>query len=377
MPLNKIIFSHSVTGHNLEYIHHIYMGYLGKKQYNIIFVIPDTFKEHKKMLEWPKSNHISFDLMSIAEVGNLSDPWYKLHLRFSLLLRKYIKKHQAKTAFVIYLMGVMPFLPFIFRGKTKISGIIYNIYLYRWSKLKKIRKLTEIVWHTLLTRFSIFDKLYILNDNSASIYFNNLYSTNKFTYLPDPFNSLSFPFKDLRIDYSIPVSKKILFHFGSMGEKKGTLLILESIKKMSQDQRDKYVFVFAGIVQDGIKEQFYNFINEIGESASILIFDKFISFETIANWCQNSDAILIPYLESYQSSGIIGYAAQYKKPVIATSNGLVGKLVRKYRLGITLKTIDSYSLIQAYNQIEEWKCFDSSYLHNNNTKEFFRIINQD
>lgn len=377
MGSTQIIFSYSVTGHYLEYLHHLYMGYLGKKQGHIIFVIPESFREQKKLLHWPEVDHISFDLMSGSDVGKLDDIWYKKQLRLSLLIRRYTNKHQANKVFVIELLSMLPALPFVLKRKTKVSGIIYSIYLYRWKQLKIHRKLSEIIWHTLLAKCNLFDQLYILNDHSAAKYLNKLYTTKKFTYLPDPFIPMSYPYKDLRAGYSIPVSKKILFHFGSMGEKKGTLLILESIQKMSQVERDKFVFVIAGIVQNGIKERFYNSLKKIGDSSTILVFDYFNSFETIANWCQNCDAILIPYLSSYNSSGILGYAAYYKKPVIATSQGLVGKLVRKYHLGITLKSVDEYNLIKAYGQIDEWKSVDSNYMISNTVDEFFKIIDQE
>lgn len=374
MVNKRIIFAPSVTGHNLEYIHHLYMGYLTKKDECLIFVIPELFNKQKELFHWPQSTYISFDLMSMAEVGNLDDSWYKKQLRFSLLLRKYIKKHNATTAFVIDLMSMMPFLPCLIWRSVKISGIIYGIYLYRWEELSIHRKLSEIIWHTLLVKRSIFEKIYVLNDRGAALYLNKIYNTDKFKFLPDPYVPLEVPYKDLRIEYNIPISKKIFFHFGSMGYRKGTLLILESILQMSQSERDKYVFVIAGIIQGGIKDQFYDILQRIGDSATILVFDYFNSFETIANWCQNADAILIPYLSSYQSSGIIGYAAQYKKPVITTNKGLVGKLVRKYHLGITLDPVNCDSLIQAYNDIENWENCNSKYLDHNNVDKFFKVL---
>lgn len=43
----------------------------------------------------------------------------------------------------------------------------------------------------------------------------------------------------------------------------------------------------------------------------------------------------MPYHLTSLSSGVFGYAAVFNKPVIGPDNGLIGKLIQKYELGIT------------------------------------------
>ena len=45
------------------------------------------------------------------------------------------------------------------------------------------------------------------------------------------------------------------------------------------------------------------------------------------------DAVLIPYKNTESSSGIIGHAASSQKPVITINKGLLGDIVKQYKLG--------------------------------------------
>lgn len=369
-----LIFTHSSYGHNLEYLNHLYLGFNEEPNNEYIFIVPDHFEMQSKLFDWPISKNIKFDLVKSTKLGNTTTPWYIKSLRFSIIIKKYITKYNASSVFLMDLMVLLPFLPLFINSKIRISGIIYGIYLYRWKELKICRKISEIIWHLIISKCPVFNHLYILNDNTATNYLNKLYNTNKFKYLPDPYVKVPALPINMKANYSIQKHKKVLLHFGSFGERKGTLFILDSILRMDQREREKYVFVFAGVIQHGIKEKFYNLVEEINNKTDILIFPQFNSFEFISNWCYTCDAILAPYLKSYQSSGVIGYASQYKKPVIAPGFGVIGKLVKKFHLGITMKTITTSNFLAALKNIDNWQSNDNNYLKNNTVSHFLKII---
>ena len=144
----------------------------------------------------------------------------------------------------------------------------------------------------------------------------------------------------------------MFIHFGALAERKGTIQIIDSLQFLSKEECERYVFVFAGRVFPDIKEAFYAGVAKYQSSVCIHVKDEFCSFEYLAALCDACDAILMPYLETAQSSGVIGYAAQFGKPVIAPDEGLVGKLVQNYQLGITCNC-SAESLAGAYRQIAE------------------------
>ena len=54
-------------------------------------------------------------------------------------------------------------------------------------------------------------------------------------------------------------------------------------------------------------------------------------------FCQeinNSDCVLAPYIKFYGSSGMIGHACRYGKPLLVSYEGLIGEIVRDNKLGL-------------------------------------------
>jgi hypothetical protein len=84
---------------------------------------------------------------------------------------------------------------------------------------------------------------------------------------------------------------------------------------------------------------------------------------------------LIPYKNSEQSSGVLGYAAQFNIPVVGPSSGLLGKLIKKNKLGYTINDITSASL--AYfisNSKNNENIIINNYLDNRTVSTFIETI---
>lgn len=368
--MKKLIFFPSVTGHNLEFIHHLYMGYVDSQE-EAIFVLPERYNEQKKLLDWPSCDRITFDLMSMEEMGQV----YPSARKKAKLLHKYMRKNNVHEAFLSDIMGMMPYLPFYLGRRDHVYGLTFGIYLYRWKTRARWKNLIEGTFHWMMSRCHSIRRIYVGNDTSAPLYFNKLFHTDKYLYCPDPFNKQDVSYRDLRAEYKIPSDRWIMYHFGSMGGRKGTDYILRSILYMSQEVRKNYCFVFAGIVQE--KEKFYDYLKQINDNNVVLVFDKFCEFDFIQQWCMCCDAILIPYSQTHLSSGIIGYAAQYKKPVIGPSSGLIGKLIRRNHLGVVLDDFSSTSMLKAYNDVCNWTPLGNNYIERNSVKSFNDIVIND
>ncbi|MBN2703678.1 MAG: hypothetical protein JXR23_05645, partial [Pontiellaceae bacterium] len=68
-----------------------------------------------------------------------------------------------------------------------------------------------------------------------------------------------------------------------------------------------------------------------------LIFDdRFFDEPSMKAIFHQTDWIVMPYLRSEYSSGILAHAAGVATPVIAPDSGLLGRLVRQNQLGICL-----------------------------------------
>jgi hypothetical protein len=346
---NILIYDNQIDGHHLEYIHHLYKGAQSRTEFNFIFVIPESFLKIKNQLEWKQVDNIQFVFIKEKDIY-LNENIFLRSYKISKYVKSVAKVNNVSDVFFITLMTLLPSIIFFFNSKIKVSGIIYQIYLYRWSKASIFIKLQDIFKYIILTKSTFFKSLFILNDSGSADYLNKIFKTTRFKYLPDPFIPLpTNKLQNLRNKLQIPHNKKIILHFGAIAERKGSLNILKSINSLSENDLLNFTFIFAGRVDNNIKDEFYKIYSQIKKKTQVFVFDEFCEYEFISSLCFTCDFILIPYLVTANSSGVLGYAAQFNKPVVAPRNGLLGKLIKKYKLGVLLssssiKSIKSFLL---------------------------------
>lgn len=366
-----MIFDDVLSGHHLEYLHHFYIGALEYSNVNYIFAVPENFDEISKEMEWPYACHIKFYYFKKNIVSN---SWKRCKL-----IRDLVLKYDIKHVYLVTFMSVLPWLPLFLPKKAKVSGIVYLIYLYRWKNESVIEKTFDVVKYILLSRFKQVDRVFILNDRCSARLLNRIYRTNKFLVLPDPFFvSVLSGVDNIRQDLGIEKDKIIFLHFGSLSERKGTLSILEAIIKMDFSLQRKFCFIFAGCVSPSIYFDFYSTVKKIDNSVQLFIYDKFCSYDFILNLCNSCDYILAPYSQTAQSSGIIAYAAAFRKPVIVSQEGLLGKMVRKYKLGQTLGNVSPDGIrecLQNYERLPDASHMKADqYIKENSVKNFTGIF---
>lgn len=347
--MTKIIFTIKESGHNLEYLHHIYEEcLLNSNKY--VFLVPERIRPNLGNFKWESNNRVVFDFIpSEIQRKCISSNILVNSYNISKLLKRKVKEYNADEIFAITIMALMPFAAIMI--PSKISGIVYGIYLYNWKRMSYLRKIANVSRYLIFGNLKKFHKILILNDKSSSFYLNKLYKTDKFLFLPDPFVAINrnniYKFRE---KYNIPHSTCLFVHFGAIEKRKGTLNILESIEYMPEEIKKKSYFVIAGKIKDDIRVDIYERVKKI-VNPNLLIIDKFCTYDDLASMCQACNAILMPYLEYDKSSGLLGYASQFSKPVIGISNGLIGKLIKKYKLGLTCKSGDVDNLISNYQKI--------------------------
>jgi glycosyltransferase involved in cell wall biosynthesis len=335
---STLIFDDCLDGHHLEYLHHLYYGALDYSGEEFIFLLPEDFIIASRKLDWPSADNINLVFFNNSYLQK--NMLKKIYNR-TKILSKIIKNLKPSRVFLITLMY---FIPFIFYTKTynaKISGIIYNIYLYRWKNSKFIIRFLDSIKYYLMINSSKIERIFILNDKASACYLNKLYHTNKFFFLPDPINITESPdtFKDLRNDLEISPDKTVYLHLGVMDIRKGTLAILESIELLPDKLSSSLCFIFAGMIDDNILNSFNILIEKLKEKTQIIVINQFCDYAYLFSLCKTADYILIPYFHTSQSSGILGYAAFFKKPVIGPNKGIIGKIIKKYKLGWRLNEI--------------------------------------
>lgn len=333
----------------MEFLSHYRDMAVRNKEEQYVFLLCQGFRQAKEKINWKDAENIKIEYLKESEqdscqCGNaILKAWNK-----SQIVAKKAKKYKADRVLLTTLMEFMPFLLFLLPASCVLTGIIYRIFL-RDDKMSGIRLWLEKFRFLLMSKFHRKAIYYILNDKGSVQKLNDIYNTSKFRFLPDPIPDINNnEVHDIRDELGIKEDKYVYLHFGGLTERKGTLEILKAILMADSDVLADRCFIFAGKIYDDIKEKFYNLLEKARQKTDILVFDEFCQYGFLYNLCQTCDCILIPYKMVNLSSGILGYAAVFNKPVIAPDKGLIGDIVRDHGLGINLKDVTADGISKAF-----------------------------
>ena len=372
--MKKLLFEPNVKGHRMEFINHLYKGMISHPETEYTVLVPEAFKERQQMYEWPEAAHIQIAYFKESEIDPLNSKNYMRRAYIeAILLRKYIKQLKPEEVFLISIMGYQLFAPLYWFLGAKLTGIIYTIYLYRWKKMSFTRRCSEVLKYVLLSKQPMFKRIFILNDSSAVSFLNRKYHTSKFEHLIDPYNQTGYEAKDIRAELGISKQEIMYIHFGGLQGRKGTMNIMKAIEAMSEDECNGKCFVFAGKVYDDIRDTLYEKYKQMKPNKHLIMKDEFCTNEFFSDLCYSADCILVPYVNTANSSGVIGYGAYYKKTVIGPDSGLIGKLIRKNRLGYIIKCTDIELLKEAIMKFEP-SITESKYCEKNTIQNFIKTI---
>ena len=365
-----LIFDSSVTGHHLEYLHHYYMEAMGHTDEEYVIMVPRDFFKVQREYEWPNCPNISFVYIPEEDEKLLKESnFYKLGWNTSKILQRAVRRIKPDRVLLTMLMQFIPFIIFLLPKNVRVRGIMYKIYLYEEHHMGKLRLAAERLRFWLAARSSKIEKIYVLNDEESAKAFNQLYKTDKFHRLSDPVPDVDFSkVKSVRENLRISSDERMFLHFGGLDNRKGTLDILKSIISSKEGELNNACFVFAGRINQATRETFYELLSIAKTKTKILVFDKFCSYDFLCNLCYSCDVILMPYHLTSLSSGVLGYAAVFNKPVIGLDNGLIGKLIQKYELGITTQFPLKPDIYNTHIYNNEKGC--SQYIITNSMKKF-------
>lgn len=378
--MRVLVFQPTVVGHYLEYLHHLFLMANWDLENDYVFVVPPTFDANKHLFEWSMTQNITIVRLTddeesyLMSTGNLLKDSY----RVCKITKSYASKHSCKTVFSANIVTYCPMAPFILGNKYNLIGIIYKIYLYGDKTSALATKVVNRIKYILFSKFGVFKKILVLNDEESANTLNDIYSTQKFTFVPDPFVPLDDKkIIDIRDKYRIPFDKKILVHFGGLSKRKGTHIILDSIDYLSPNDAKDFVFIFAGIAGDSIKNYITKKIEDLQDKTTIIFENRFCEYEYLAGLCKCCDAILIPYQQTDLSSGLLGYANQFGKPVVGPNSGLIANLIERFHLGVTINASSAIELAKEYSQIDRIECDkNSDYCRINSVSSFINKITE-
>lgn len=332
-----LIFDYKLSGHHTEYIKHLVDRINDQKQNNTryVFALSEKVKDFNNLHNDLLNNlSIKVDLIPEKLCQKLGEygPFYRSFKAF-FLVKKLIRKNKATSCIlldlnVFFASFSVPFISF----PARVKGIYFKQHT-RNTHSSFITKLRKILQICSVSRKNFMESIYILNDPASCKLLNKKFNFDKFKYLPDPVNFISRNNKQVYI--SDKVKKRYLL-FGSISARKGIFELLKAVKIISNENRKKIHIDIVGKIHPSIEHQVIEMVDLLKKTVDINLVNSFVSFDELQYYFYNTDYILMPYTFNEASSGIIGHAMVFKKPVIGPESGLIGKQIKSLKLGYSI-----------------------------------------
>lgn len=372
--MNYLIFEYNHKGHFPEYLFHL-INYANSQidcNSHYYFVVNPEYKNQIDKMSLP--NIITICYLGDDEIKSCesSFPIFSSFKRIKIL-KKYLELYNID---VLILSWILPYMPglYLINQNISINTIEYRIPYWRGKNTRLITRIIDKFKFKLYSSNKNLRNIYLLNDKWSISYYNQKYKTDKYKYLPDPID----------IKYSIPINirksddKITLMHVGCLKKEKGTFELLNALQDLPPEIKCKYKLIIGGkpaneVVAELIKER----IDDLKQSMSIDNHLGYVSDTELEKMYQRSDYIMIPYFNILQSSGNLGHAASFNKPVIGPKDGLLGKLISEYKLGVCLDSISSdaiYNTLISLAKSPVVQVDGAEYFKINSPQQFARLL---
>ncbi len=340
----KAIFESSFSGHRIEYIYHV-CEYIRKNDIKDVLVFgPSSFYEElQKRFDIPKTKEYNFfNPLSQENLNSLSR--YK-RFRQGYVTFKILKRIQRSFGinefFLLSYEFVFDMIPLV-KTTFKLSGIKYHInddivYRRKYSKKLKSRVKQFLFFKSLANPCT--KKLYLLNNISLVSSLNKDYQSSKVENLTDPVLDLKSFFNSVKTKETKGLTKFV--HIGLLSERKGTEELILALKNIPSSYRDKFEIIIAGKADEPYFELLQDkadlIQNETGFT-NLTLLNKFLTYNELNDYFNSADFIILPYKLTEMSSGIVGHAINYNKPLIVPDTGFYKQLIEQHQVGFSMTT---------------------------------------
>jgi len=179
-----------------------------------------------------------------------------------------------------------------------------------------------------------FDHLFLLDEyllKSA----RKLQQQCLFHFLPDTWHG-AFNISQLsaRKKLNLPEKKYIFLNYGIGDRRKGLHLVIEALLRIKKPTN---IFLLcAGSL--GNSQKINAKLHDLVKQGKASLLNRYVSDHEEQLCFAACDAVLLPYIGHFGSSGVLSRASAAGKPILASNEGLVGKRVKEHNLGLLFQT---------------------------------------
>lgn len=161
------------------------------------------------------------------------------------------------------------------------------------------------------------------------------YPSAPISFLADPYPENFFADRAAaRKQFNLPDDKFVLLFYGGGYKRKGLHLAVEAMLKMSAS--GKAFLLCAGLQPRN--EQLVRDLEMLRAQGRAEIVSRYVSAEEEKQLFAASDAVLLPYINHQGTSGVLSCSAGAGRPVIASDEHFIGRVVRQYEMGLLFES---------------------------------------
>ena len=140
--------------------------------------------------------------------------------------------------------------------------------------------------------------------------------------------------------------------YGSISLRKGLAQLLEAA--ISDSLKDKIRITIAGRQDIHARQYLFRFLQRHPQAASLLeIRDEYIAPNAEIDLFLQSNVVWVGYANFYSMSGVLVQAGMCRRPVLASHDGIIGEMTKKYELGVAVNIHDNDAVVRGLLQLQE------------------------
>lgn len=365
----RVFFDCKATGHHGEYLENIVAGLSAEDSNYSLIICHQLLFDRLTQCKLDNGSTIKIKSIKIDEMNFIESAKNQIQRgnRELEVLEKYLIESSA-TSLALMDMNIhqlaLSSWKYSKKNPISISGILFNHLTPPTRKtlrnkslssyLTRLRKRLQIF---LLLRNKSIKSVFILNDRDAVDYMNSWsFSRNVFRFLIDP---IPVGMRNIQVSKEKPESNK-QFNFimlGAISPRKGVLEVIKALKHSNFPEGMTVSLRLMGAFSEEYPAYSKLIKSEIESlklaRSDVVVFvqNVFIDNKIFCQEISNSDCVLAPYISFYGSSGMIGHACRYKKPLLVSYEGLIGEIIRENNLGLSVDPKDIKALTYTLERI--------------------------
>ena len=223
-----------------------------------------------------------------------------------------------------------------------------NLDNYRPNVKQRLAAWRKRILVERLLKLKQMDVLFSLDSLAVGFIKNHFTTQASIRQLPDSFvrsQTTADQIADLRADLKIEDDRTVCVLLGSLDARKGPVQLLDAAQRLPETLQKKLCLLLVGSLHADIEDEVNQKIERLRQDTSIQIVlkNEYVSDTIVQRYYELSDVALTTYQRHMGMSSAIIRAALAEIPVLSSDYGLMGELVKREKLGVTVDTTNPVS----------------------------------